>query len=305
LRDARLENEWTRETLDAAKRTTETVVEERGWLQATQRENERELAWIRETLHARDEEVGARRKEVEWLQRSLEDKDRELAWRRETLAAKERVIASLRAAHAEMEQAWASLEAAFPERRRSMDAAGRRQSMSSEIRDLVAQRGSLRDALGDLERVEAALADAEQDLASAEGRVQETAQVGLAALEAQERLLLQELRPLLDEVVRTAGEEAQSALAEGGDDQLLFAVRATGVRVRRMLSELAWRRDEMRLAEESLRRGLWRMVLVGTLFGRRVRRWRSGRDPAARQVSDANGISPARRAGAAAEDRAP
>ena len=104
-----------------------------------------------------------------------------------------------------------------------------------------------------------------------------TAELGLAALEAQQHVLGEEVRPLLNVLQRVVGGEAE-AVARGVEDQkvldaMVEGVRLGMVRLQEIESELAWRREQMSGAIDEVCRRPARMLFKRTGLGRRVRGW--------------------------------
>jgi hypothetical protein len=212
--------------------------------QATLAEREREAAWLRETEQNRARELAWRKREqenlgheVEWLRSKVAELEGELDWRRET------------AAHAEQELAW---------RREGEDV------LEDKVRALEAE---VAGARGELAQTAEALARWRE-------RFRQAAEVGLVALQAQERVVGHELRPLLDALDEAVGGAARAASAEGGESVgvLVRDIRRGVERLRRIDSELTWRRGEMDGAIEQLDRPT-RFLIRRTGLGRRVEEW--------------------------------
>ncbi len=143
----------------------------------------------------------------------------------------------------------------------------------------------LREAERALEETGLRAALGEERLASTHENLRAAAEVGLTAVEAQERLLGRTLLPLLERMKRIAAphEEPEPTRPDATFVELLVALRTTLATLEAIGKELAWRRAEVEWRREEMRRarddtrGLIKRLLVRrTAVGRRVKEWDGG-----------------------------
>jgi glycosyltransferase involved in cell wall biosynthesis len=139
-------------------------------------------------------------------------------------------------------------------------------AMEEELVYLREKSGSLEAALEDLRQ------HSEQLVSEVE--TNNTAQLALVALRAQEHAKTGEMRELLDELGRITIDP------DASEEQLDESSRSLGAigldRIQRLETELAWRRDQMQAIIEDAQRGLVSRLIGRTGVGRRVQRWAGG-----------------------------
>ncbi len=205
------------------------------------------------------------RREADWMKETLDFEQQEVTWMRTVVADHEAAIRAL-----EEERDWL----------RSV-VQGKEQEVAWLSSELDKVRGEVLRAAGVGEQVGMHLKN--------------TAELGLAALQAQEHVLGEEVRPLLEileRVTRENGETPPDAPRRRASDDpallesLVQDVREGARRLMELENELAWRRSEMQGALVQSNRRLAKIFLARTGLGSRINRWR---------------IEDARRAGEASE----
>ncbi|MEW6071920.1 MAG: glycosyltransferase [Planctomycetota bacterium] len=196
----------------------------------------REVDWVRERLEAGEIERG-------WLRGTADSLARERDWLREELARERAELA--RTAKAEAEQ----------------------RRLVGDLHD------ELRLARAGGRELRAALERAERNLRRGEGHLRTTADLGAAALRAQETLFAAEVGPLIDLLHYLAGTTRPPGA--GGDPfgELLLRVRDARETATGLAEELGWRRTTMGAARDAARRRLLWTLLRRTELGRTIAGW--------------------------------
>ncbi|MCZ6598238.1 MAG: glycosyltransferase [Planctomycetota bacterium] len=199
-----------------------------------------------------------RRSESEWMRATLEARGevqesdrRELGWMREIVSGKEEAVRSLIDEREWLQGVVAAKDDEIEQHQRNLAALERR------VEDLCGRLGRTAEKL------------------------RATADLGLSALQAQEHLLGEEVRPLLEALERAAAKKIDAREAEVGHDAespvldtLVRGLELGARRLEALESELQWRRREMRVALEAADKRLGRILLGRTALGRTVARWR-------------------------------
>jgi len=251
-----------------------------------------ENSWMQSVLQVKVDEIDWRRRSMEslteqrdWLLTVVRGREEELAWMREK-------VATLARTRDDLERTINGLEQSLSE------ALAGRERLQSDVESLER---SLEATERDLGTVEAEVDAREQEVSEVESHLRTTAELGLVALRAQERLLRTELQPMLDQLppsdggelltgefadlVRSAGLSARMARDFANEverQRQEKEERDREIEWRRQTmqaqeAEIEWRRDQMRgAAREAARSKLLRALLRRTGLGRRLGDWDPG-----------------------------
>ncbi|MEM7310378.1 MAG: glycosyltransferase [Planctomycetota bacterium] len=202
------------------------------------------------------------------VQEDLRDQRRETQWMQDTLSAEEQEVGWMRGVLEEREIAIGALSEERDWLKGIVEGQETELSWLRELKEsLEADVQLLRSELDHIAGVGAMLGE----------HLRNTAELGLSALEAQQHVLGEEVKPLLDVLQRVVGGEIEAKEKGMQDTQVLNAlvggVRLGVLRLQAIESELAWRREQMGAAEAEAGRAPARIVLKRTGLGRRVRSW--------------------------------
>ena len=213
--------------------------DESRWLKHNSEGVRERNAWLEGVIADRDAAVESMQAEVLEVQRGRDSLAEEAQWLHGVVAGKDEEIAELRARVLEAE----------------MEREALRIDLASSTRVMNEERQRLLEELG------------------------QAAELGVEALAAQERLLRQEIEPLMGIMERIDPPDAEPAEAEDSFDQslrsLVRALRGTVERLEFVQEELAWRRAQMAQAAELSARKPASFLIERTGLGRMARGWRS------------------------------
>ncbi|MEX1025170.1 MAG: glycosyltransferase [Planctomycetota bacterium] len=206
-------------------------------------------------------ELRAESRRNAWLEAEHAERSRELSWRQGAMEdltrAREYLAGEVKAAQAEATWYRESLERAHENLERASESLTRAETGRDELVASFERLTERLEELGaDVSGLRQALAWARQDLAA-------MPKLALAAVEAQTRLLEDELEPLQ----AAAGDDSRP------EESPIHSYRRAFEQIHR---ELHWRRDEMQAVSARVNRGWLGRLLRRTGLGNRVRGWTQG-----------------------------
>jgi glycosyltransferase involved in cell wall biosynthesis len=299
LADARVAEAWIQETVESQREEQRHRERELAWLRETRAALEKEREWLSERLRADERGRAEMETAVRGIERALAEAVAERARMQEDLARQastlEQAAARRRTLERDLQQQAHSLEEAAATRRqleqdlsaraKSLANASERLTQVEEHLDETEERLTstarrLRVSEENLRGARAGLDSTRIKLGATETHLRTAAELGLAAIRAQEQLLAIESGPLFDHLAYLLGQEHRLQAAPGEDtptfSALIEAVRAARMRLARLGPELEWRRDEMHSALVASQRRLARVLLARTGVGQRIRGWQGG-----------------------------
>lgn len=277
MQDLTRQGNWLRETLASHEETEEALGEHIQW-------REKEIAGLHEQHEALE-------KERQWLNKEISNREEELTWLRDE---RERLMADREFFHEESSRLKMSKEKLQEESQRLETERARLlsecESMQSEVKSLSDQIGEMTDVFHterrkfeddldavttDRDELQTELRDAldeksqlQQEQEDLRQHLRATAQLGVLALQAQAKVIGNELSLLTG----LLGDETQEAAPETFDD-IVPATREAIMGLRELLEEVRWRRDEMLGAADQADRKLVSLILKGTGLGKRMAKW--------------------------------
>jgi len=311
MQDLRRQGDWLRETLASHEQTEEALGHHIEWRERELDGQRQELSWLREQRESLEKEkqwlnkeISNREGELSWLR---DERERLTADREFFLTESEK----LRGSREKLQEESERLQT---ERARLLEECD---NMQSDVASLSQQIGEMTDVFqSERQKLESSLSEVESDREQVEGErdrlenqydeltgelekvlterehertayeqqqedlrdhLRATAQLGVLALQAQAKVIGNELG-LLTSLLQGEDAEQQEQPPETFDD-IVPATRDAIAGLRELLEEVRWRREEMQSAADAADRRLVSLLVKKTGLGRRVRGWaRPGRD---------------------------
>lgn len=304
MQDLRRQGDWLRETLASHEETEEALGHHIEWRERELAGQQQEISWLRDQREALEKEkqwlnkeISNREGELSWLR---DERERLTADREFFLAESEKLHFSRQKLQEESERLQTERARLLDEcENMQSDVAAlseqigqmtdvfqtERQKLESNLEEIASDRdqvegerdrleaqydeltGELRQVLTAREQERTAYEQQQEDLRD---HLRATAQLGVLALQAQAKVIGNELGLLTG--LLQGNEGGDDAPPETFDD-IVPATRDAIAGLRELLAEVRWRRDEMRDAAEAANRRFVSLLVKKTGLGRRVHRW--------------------------------